>query len=296
MIPPGDYTHIPYETNIKVVLYDNKENENYPLHWHSAIEIIMPIRNNYEVYFLKGSYTLRENDILIVPPCKLHSLAVPPGAEQGERIILMFEPTLFCSLEGFSGTILALHELNMITPEGQPDFYKTAHSLIQATYEEFLQQDAFRNLAIYAKIIELYIAISRSNTNKRNFPEDSSTQDTNQEYTARLNTVFEYIENHLSEKLSLEAIAEIANLSKFHFARIFKKYTNQSFYHYLNQRRIKRTETLLLNPSLSINEVVQKAGFESTSTFYRVFKEVETCTPAEFKKMHLSLGEVTYSH
>jgi AraC-like DNA-binding protein len=296
VINPSGFNHVFYETSIQVRLYDNTENENYPLHWHSAVEIIMPIKDNYEVRHLKGAYTLRENDILIMPPCELHSLSVPPGAERGERIILMFEPTLFCSLEGgLSGIIPAFHKLNIITPEEQPDFYETVHSLLQAAHREFLHGDALKNLAIYAKIIELYITISRISVSKNVLPEDNSTQNKHQEYMARLNTVFEYVEKHLSERISLEDAAEIANLSKFRFAHIFKKFTNQSFFQYLNQRRIKKSEILLLNPGLSINEIIQESGFESIPTFYRVFKEVENCTPAEFKKKHLAIGEVTYS-
>jgi AraC-like DNA-binding protein len=295
MINPSGFNHVLYETSIQVRLYDNTENENYPLHWHSAVEIIMPIKGNYEAHSLKDTYTLRENDILIMPPCELHSLSVPPGAEGGERIILMFEPTLFCSLEGLSGIIPTLYKLNIMTPERQPDFYETIHSLLQAAYKEFLHGDSFKNLAIYAKIIELYIAISRISSGKNVFPEGGGAQGKHQEYTARLNTVFEYIEKHLCERISLEEAAEIANLSKFRFAHIFKEFTNQSFFQYLNWRRIKKSETLLLNPSLSINEIIQDSGFESIPTFYRVFKEVENCTPTEFKKRHLAIGEVIYS-
>jgi AraC-like DNA-binding protein len=295
MINPSGFNRVLYETSIQVRLYDNTENENYPLHWHSAVEIIMPIKENYEVRNSKGIYTLRENDILIMPPCELHSLSVPPGAERGERIILMFEPTLFCSMEGFSGIIPTLYKLNMMTPEKQPDLYETIHSLLRAAHKEFLHGDAFKNLAIYAKIVELYIAISRIFARTNAISENNSIQGKHQEYIARLNAVFEYVEKHLSERISLEEVAKIANLSKFRFAHVFKEFTNQSFFQYLNWRRIKKAEILLLNPSLSINEIIQNSGFESIPTFYRVFKEVENCTPTEFKKKHLAVGEVSYS-
>jgi AraC-like DNA-binding protein len=295
MINPSGFNHILYETSIQVRLYDNTENENYPLHWHSAVEIVMPIKGNYEAHNLKGSHTLRENDIFIIPPCELHSLSVPSGSELGERIILLFEPTLFCSLEGVSGIIPILYKLNIMTPENQPDFYETVHSLLQVTYKEFLHGDAFKNLAIYLKIIELCIAISRISAGKNVFSEDNGTQSSHQEYVARLNMVFEYVEKHLSERISLEDVAEIANISKFRFVHIFKEFTNQSFFQYLNWRRIKRSEILLLNPALSINEIIQESGFESIPTFYRIFKEVENCTPTEFKKKHLAIGEITYS-
>ncbi|MDR2785539.1 MAG: hypothetical protein LBB83_06460, partial [Treponema sp.] len=157
----GDYTKVPYETSVQVIFYENKENENYPLHWHTATEIIMPIKYGYDVVLLRKLYTLCENDILIIPSCELHSIAVPPSAKNGKRIILMFEPTLLYSLSGLSGMISVLYNLNLLTPEDTPEIYETAHSILLAIYDEYLCADTLRNPAIYAKIIDLYVAMAR---------------------------------------------------------------------------------------------------------------------------------------
>jgi AraC-like DNA-binding protein len=274
------------------MLYENVQNENYPLHWHTATEIVMPLKCSYDAVLLKKSYRLRENDILIVPSHELHSLSVPPSAENGRRFIFMFEPTLLYSLGGLSGAISVLHDLNLITPEKMPDLHKIAHSVILDIREEYWRGDALRNAAIYAKIIDLYIAMVRYRNSGKILPgippDDEGKPNKRQEYVARLNAVFEYIENHLSEELSLEMVAEIANFSKFHFAHIFKEYTNLSFNHYLQQKRIRKAESLLLNPIYSIADVALDAGFESISTFNRVFKEINHYSPSEYKKMFAS--------
>jgi AraC-like DNA-binding protein len=83
-------------------------------------------------------------------------------------------------------------------------------------------------------------------------------------------------------------VAGIANFSKFHFARIFKEFTNLPFNHYLQQKRVKKAEALLLNPAYSIADVAMHAGFKSISTFNRVFKEIKRYTPSEYKKMFIS--------
>ena len=44
----GDYETVDYVPNRSVLLYDNNEDEEYPLHWHNAIEIIMPLTNGFE--------------------------------------------------------------------------------------------------------------------------------------------------------------------------------------------------------------------------------------------------------
>jgi hypothetical protein len=162
----GDYNKVPYETNVQVMFYKNQENENYPLHWHTATEIIMPIKYGYDVVILKKPYTLRENDILIIPSCELHGITVPPSAKYGKRIILMFEPTLLYSLSGLSGALSVLHNLNLLTPEAAPEIYQTARSILLAIYDEFLRADALRDPAIYAKIIDLYVALARYYSSK----------------------------------------------------------------------------------------------------------------------------------
>ena len=88
------------------------------------------------------------------------------------------------------------------------------------------------------------------------------------------------------EDISLDTIADVAGFSKFHFSRLFKQFTNISFYDYLNQRRVKEAEKLLLNPNLSITEVAMRSGFSSISTFNRVFKSFKECTPTEFKNLY----------
>ncbi|MDR0635922.1 MAG: AraC family transcriptional regulator [Treponema sp.] len=201
----------------------------------------------------------------------------------------MFEPTLLYSLSGLSGAISVLYNLNLITPEEMPALYKTARSLLLAIRDEYWQGDALKNAAIYAKIIELYIALTRYYSSGKNLSEiPPETTHGGQEYVARLNAVFEYIENHLSEDLSLELVADITNFSKFHFARIFKEFTNLLFNHYLQQKRVKKVEALLLNPTYSVADAALEAGFKSISTFNRVFREVNHYTPSEYKKMFIN--------
>jgi AraC-like DNA-binding protein len=283
----GDYNKVPYETNVQVMFYENMENEDYPLHWHTATEIIMPIKHGYDVVLLKKPYTLRENDILIIPSCELHSITVPPSAKNGKRIVLMFEPTLLYSLSGLSGAVSLLYNLNLLTPEDTPEIYGTARSILLDTYNEYLRADTLRNPAIYAKIIDLYVVMARY-YNSRNLPHRNRNAglNTRQQYIARLNAVFEYVDKHLSEKIMLKDVAEIAHFSQSHFERIFKEYTNYSFYQYLKRMRIKKAETLLLTPELPITNVALDAGFESITAFNKAFKEIKHCTPSEYKKLY----------
>jgi gentisate 1,2-dioxygenase len=127
----GNYNNTPYKDNLYVMFWDNKENWNFPSHWHSAMEIIMPTKGGYEIRLRNKTYLLRENDILFIPPMALHSIKVPPKSEKGQRIILMFEPTILLSLPGLSEVVAGLYNLNYITPEKMPDIHRDIQSLLK---------------------------------------------------------------------------------------------------------------------------------------------------------------------
>ena len=98
--------------------------------------------------------------------------------------------------------------------------------------------------------------------------------------------VCNYITDHCTENVTVEQLADLAGFSKFHFARLFKQFSNMSCYEYLTQKRIAHAEKLLIEPNLSITEVAMRSGFNSLSTFNRIFKAAKNCTPSEYKNLN----------
>ena len=84
----------------------------------------------------------------------------------------------------------------------------------------------------------------------------------------------------------MEEAANIACFSKFYFTRLFKQYTNQTFYDYLSTKRIKAAEQMLIIPNLPITEISLKAGFSSLSSFNRTFKRLKGCSPSEYRSLY----------
>ena len=267
-------------------MYENTQDEDYPLHWHTATEIIMPLSQGYNVTLRDTYHHLKENDILIVPPLELHSISIPPDACNGKRLILLFEPSILYTIFGQSGIVSKLHNVTYITPEITPSIHKKIHSLLMDSYHELVNGDAFKFTAAYHYIIEMFIILTRYYTGLQKNTANGEQFSTRHEYISRLDVVFDYIDNHLTEQITLKKAAQIANFSEFHFARIFRSYTNMSFHQYLQQKRIGKSKYFLQNPKLSITDVAMASGFTSLTTFNRVFKQVENYTPSEYKKMY----------
>lgn len=99
----------------------------------------------------------------------------------------------------------------------------------------------------------------------------------------RLCLILEYIDEHLSEDLSLERLAAICCLSQFHFCRLFKQSIGVSPYQYLIQQRVERAKQLLLQKRLSVAEVAQTVGFNEQSQLTRHMKRVTGLTPMQLR-------------
>jgi AraC-like DNA-binding protein len=100
---------------------------------------------------------------------------------------------------------------------------------------------------------------------------------------ASFKAVFTFIEENLHRELTIEELAGICALSKFHFVRKFKDLFGLSPYQYLVQQRVERSRYLLKNKSYSIKEIGIRVGFNSPSHFVSTFKKYCAMTPDEYR-------------
>lgn len=104
----------------------------------------------------------------------------------------------------------------------------------------------------------------------------------------RLNNIFNYTHAHYKEDITLEEVANIANLSITSFCRYFKTMTRKTYYDFLVEIRISHACRLLVENKLPTEVICFECGFNNVSNFYRHFKKVMGLTPLEYKKRYLS--------
>lgn len=95
-----------------------------------------------------------------------------------------------------------------------------------------------------------------------------------------------FVKEHLGEKLHVEEIAQLVNLSRSYFSINFKKYTGMSFNEFVRQERIKAAQILLIENDALIADVSQDIGYEDVNYFIRIFCEVTGMTPGEYRKQN----------
>ena len=98
-----------------------------------------------------------------------------------------------------------------------------------------------------------------------------------------LQRIREYIEAHLTENIELETLADIARLSKWHFARAFKQSVGTPPHCYLIQRRLERAQELVAETDLSLAQIALQSGFGDQSHFSRRFRMFFGATPRSFR-------------
>lgn len=96
-----------------------------------------------------------------------------------------------------------------------------------------------------------------------------------------LTLVKEYINEHLHQDLKLDEIAAIAQLSPYHFLRLFKRSMGVTPHQYILQCRLNQAKYLLQHSNLSIVEIATRTGFSDQSHFTRYFKRIVGTTPKQ---------------
>lgn len=142
--------------------------------------------------------------------------------------------------------------------------------------EEYNKNDAFYNISIRNRILDLFIYLYRKYPLL--FP-DKNTTSTYQVITEIQN----YIHNHLEYDLKLSDVADMYYINQFHLTRLFKKISGYTFKEYVILERIAKSKVLLANTDQNITEISSEVGFNYVTHFIKMFREKEGMTPHQYR-------------
>ncbi|MCL2405025.1 MAG: family 43 glycosylhydrolase [Defluviitaleaceae bacterium] len=255
---------------------------NYPSHWHNAVEVVMAVEKNVIVEANMETYLLKESEIMIIPPGDIHSFRTEHSNCQ--FIVVQFDLQILDSIQGLISAAYAYAQRRVISREKSPALQANIAKLLLDMQDENLKREPHYQANIVNKILDMTVHFSRNPDSDE--PINYERLILRREGIVKLNECLAYINTHYTEPLTLETVAEIVGFSKFHFARWFLKYAGVSFSDYLDKLRINKVEAMLLSSHKPISDIAFEAGFQSTVTFNRIFKEHKKCTPTEYRKYH----------
>ncbi|WP_163508177.1 helix-turn-helix transcriptional regulator [Fodinicola acaciae] len=100
--------------------------------------------------------------------------------------------------------------------------------------------------------------------------------------------VAEYVDARLGGQLTLDALAAVAALSPYHFARGFKATTGMAPHQFVTARRVDRARALLLGSSMSVAEIAHEVGLSNVRHFRQLFRRQLGVLPGELRKIRPS--------
>ena len=250
-------------------------------HWHNHLEFL---------YFTKGSamielnsvpYEVREGDLVVINSNDLHY-----GVSQCDDLVYY---AMILDIKLLHSHSIDAIETKFITPISQNRILFASKitgdaeiiSCISSLIEELNQRELGYELSIKSYLYRiLTILLRRYGTNKLSTEEDHQRLKNLERFTP----VFQYIEEHYPEDLSVDQLAGLAGLSRFHFSRLFKELTGRTITDYINTLRINKSEYLLRNSRMNISEIALSTGFKDIYYFSRSFKKYKHVSPSEMRK------------
>lgn len=102
-------------------------------------------------------------------------------------------------------------------------------------------------------------------------------------YHDRLNRVLDYVYAHLEDDLSFDRLAKVACLSSYHWSRIYSAMRGETIVATIRRLRLQRAADRLANSDLDIGAVAARAGYSSTDTFGRAFRDAFGESPSAYR-------------
>ena len=103
----------------------------------------------------------------------------------------------------------------------------------------------------------------------------------------RFKKIIQYINEKISEPITLTELSELADLNPAYFSTLFTKHMGIPPLRYVNNKKIEKAQTLLLSITKTLEEISRMVGYDDVFYFSRIFKKITGLTPAKYRKQIL---------
>ncbi|SHM68029.1 response regulator transcription factor [Gracilibacillus kekensis] len=107
-------------------------------------------------------------------------------------------------------------------------------------------------------------------------------------YNRGVKEAMDYIDQHFNQELTLKEVASQVHLNASYLSALFKEELEVTFSEYLTRKRIQEAKRLLLSTDLTVSEIAEQSGYQTSKYFIKLFKQFESTTPNGFRKMNES--------
>ena len=250
-----------------------------PFHYHDFHKIILFLNGRAD-YIIEGkTYPLAPRDILFVSAGEIHRPVPQPGVPY-ERIVIYVSPRflqhyarqeedLSACFQQASATSSVMH----LPPGKSLDLLFHMEKLETTAHQQGFAHELYTEMLF----LEFMILLNRALLDHEIDELHPAV------YDKKILPLLTYINEHLFDDLSIDALAAQFFLSKYHMMRKFKAETGYSIHQYITSKRLLKARSLLRS-DLPLTKICFDCGFRDYSTFSRAFRELFHQTPKDYRK------------
>ena len=244
---------------------------NAVCNWHPNLEIILVLEGNGHMQYGADTLSIREGDIVVINPNVLHRCHKAEGMIY--HCIIIDEA--FCADNGIltDELLFARHFRDTRTESLCREISENHRSYLAD--KSPLNGAKARNavLSLLIDLCENHLADLKSISTKEKGQSRSEIY---------VKMAASYLEEHCTDPVSLDKLAQLCGISKCHLSREFKRYTGQTILTYVNLIRCMQAQQRIAS-GMTVTEAAMESGFESVSYFSRTYKKLMGAVPSKEK-------------
>lgn len=260
------------------------QERSYQAHWHSYGEIVLvgPGKTN-DFMVNQNTYHLVEGDFLLVWPMEMHAII---DADRKDSLIIQFSNSFINSLFDLQRVMHFYKNLHVVCIHSHPQLADRLRHIADRMKDIFLSGSFDRELRCCMLLMEFMLILDKHR--EEFIPElrNGDPYSFSDNVMHRMIMVTDYIKNNLTaDDLSEAAMAEKAGISRDYFSKVFRNVTGTNYSKWLNMIRLEKAIELMAESQMPLTEVAMSSGFQSISSFNRVFREEKRMAPGEYRTL-----------
>lgn len=251
-------------------------------HWHDELQFCFVTKGKVVFDINASQVVLNEGDGLFINSQQIHRAKNYENINSS-YICFDFHPKLISS---FMGSLINTKYIEPYVNNSSIEYCTLSKNIswqlnilnkLSYIYEIFSRKNFGFEFEIFINFLEIWKDFFEFYF--KNFKEKELNYN-----SLRLKNIITYINNHYMEKIQLEDIAKVANLSKSACCREFKKHMKCTVFEYLINYRLVVATKLLVSSDYSVTEIAYNCGFGTTSYFIEKFKNKTGVSPYVYRK------------
>ncbi|TXE07246.1 helix-turn-helix domain-containing protein [Seonamhaeicola algicola] len=266
------------------IMHQNVKYFPNPLHYHKELELAYILEGHGTRYVGSSIKSYKKGDLVLVGEELTHvwvsdDIYYEDNGLYNQAIVVKFYQDFagkdFLRLPEAKGVLATLKEAS-----GGLKITGQTNKEIGGILKSMLTQSPLEQVLSLIKVLYL-MSVTNDKHVLSNYDLHKST---NPKERDRINRVIKHTSLNFRKNISLDEIANVANLSKSAFCRYFKNTVKKTYLEFLYEMRVEYACKLLLDDNLGMTQICYESGFNNPSSFSQIFKRIKGMSPVKYRK------------